>query len=266
MEKQGRLHLYPTVRGKIVLFLLIGLLVFGLYNMAASSYAQENKTINEDKETPQDPVDLIITQLITQVAPITGSILAIGFDYLRRRGIQISVDAEKYFTDSISSLAARQSKLIYEELRDNKAYWVQKDRDEYKITKEKNFPKSLGVQAKDNVFQHLTKMLTSKEFTGHARKMLGENLSELIEVAVTKNNKELTERGRNLIHDLAPLAVDSLLLLKDRDTAKNQVNEIIKEAMEAIQKNFDFEEIQFDKNFAEMFVRAELNKKLGDAT
>jgi len=106
-------------------------------------------------------------------------------------------------------------------------------------------------------------MLTSKEFTGHARKMLGENLSELIEVAVTKNNKELTERGRNLIRDLAPLAIDSLLLLKDKDTAKNQANEIIKEAMKAIQKNFDFEEIQYDTNFAEMFVRAELYKKIG---
>ena len=79
-------------------------------------------------------------------------------------------------------------------------------------------------------------------------------------------DKELTERGRKLIHDLAPLAIDSLLLLKNKDTAKNQANEIIREAMETIQKNFDFEEIQFDRNFAEMFVRAELNKKLGDVT
>jgi len=138
--------------------------------MAASSYAQENETITiKDGEPTPDPVDLIITQLLTQVAPITGSILAIGFDYLRRRGIQISADAEKYFVESISSLAARQSKWIYEELRDNKTPWIQKDRDDYKITKERNFPKSLGVQAKENVFNHLTKMLTSKEFTGHAK-------------------------------------------------------------------------------------------------
>ncbi len=38
----------------------------------------------------------------------------------------------------------------------------------------------LGVQAKENVFQYLTEMLTSKEFTGHARKMFGKNLSELM--------------------------------------------------------------------------------------
>jgi len=78
-----------------------------------------------------------------------------------------------------------------------------------------------------------------------------------------KNNQELTERDRKLITDLAPLAIDSLLLQKDKDTAKNQDNEIIKEAIKAIQKNFDFEEIQYDTNFAEMFVRAELYKKIG---
>ena len=78
-----------------------------------------------------------------------------------------------------------------------------------------------------------------------------------------KNNQELTERDRKLITDLAPLAIDSLLLQKDKDTAKNQANEIIKEAIKAIQKNFAFEEIQYDTNFAEMFVRAELYKKIG---
>ncbi len=40
-------------------------LVFGLYNMAASSYAQENNsTINEDEKSSQDTVNLIISQLI----------------------------------------------------------------------------------------------------------------------------------------------------------------------------------------------------------
>ncbi len=255
--------LYTTVRGRILLLSSIALLTFGIFNMATNSFAQELEVPFPENLTKEEILNYIILKALAQIGPVVAGGVGIGIDYLRRRGIQISADAEEYLTNSISSLAARQSKWIYEELRDNKAKWVQKDQDEYNITKPKNFPKSLGVKAKDNVFQHLTKMLTSKEFTGHARKMLGENLSELIEVAVTKNNKELTERGRNLIRDLAPLAIDSLLLLKDKDTAKNQANEIIKEAMKAIQKNFDFEEIQYDTNFAEMFVRAELYKKIG---
>jgi len=231
--------------------------------MAISSFAQELPPDNQKNESSEEIQNLIIAQLLTQVGPITAAIVGIGIDYLRRRGIQISAEAEEYFVNSISSSVANQSRWIYEELRDNKAEWTKKDR-EKNITEERAFPKSLGEQAKMNVINQLKEMLISKEFTSNTREVLSANMGQLVEIAVTQNNKKLTERGRKLIHGLAPVAVDSLLLpLKSKDEAIKKRDEIIKSAMQLITNNFNFEEIQFDKNFAEMFVRSELYKKIG---
>ncbi len=161
-------------------------------------------------------------------------------------------------------MVGNQSKWIYEQIRDNKAHWVKKDLDTFKITEERSFPKGLGKQAKDNVFKQLTETLTSEQFRKHTKETLGKNLGDLIEAAVTKNNQELTEKGRNLIRELTPLAIDSLLLLTDKDEVKKEEGKkkIIEDAMESIKKNFDFEEIMFDRNFAEMSIKAELHKNI----
>jgi len=254
---------YTTVRGRIILLSSIALITFGIFNIATNSFAQEPEIPFPENLTKEEILNYIILKALAQLGPLVAGGVTIGLDYLRRRGIQISADAEKYLTESISSLVSEKSKWIYEQIRDDKAKWDKIDKEKHNITTPKLFPKSLGKQAKDDVVAHFTKMLTSNEFTGHAKKILKDNLPELVEAAVAKNNKELSERGRNLIRELGPLAIDSLLLLKDKDTAKNQANEIIKEAMKTIRKNFDFEEIQYDTNFAEMFVRAELSKKIG---
>ena len=144
MEKQGRLSLYTTVRGRILLLSSIALLTFGIFNMATNSFAQELEVPIPENLTKEEILNYIILKALAQIGPAVAGGVGIGIDYLRRRGIQISADAEEYLTNSISSLAARQSKWIYEELRDNKAKWVQKDQDEYNITKPKNFPKSLS--------------------------------------------------------------------------------------------------------------------------
>lgn len=248
---------------KVLQFLLIGLLAFGLFNSVTSFAETQNQTKNID-DSPKNLQDLIAIQLLTQVGPITAAIVGLGIDYLRRRGMQISGDAEEYFVNSISSLVANQSRWIYKEIRDNKRVWVEKDR-EKGIIEERDFPKSLGDQAFNNVLEQLNEMLRSNEFTSNAKEILSTNVKQLIETAVTKNNKELTERGRDLISKIAPLAVDSLLLpLRTKDEMKKKQDEIINEAMKAIQKSFDFEQIQFDKNFAELFVKAKLYQKIDE--
>jgi len=237
---------------------MVGVLLFGLFNAATSVYAQEPST---NAGATKDPVDYIILQLLTQTGPIVTAVMGIGFDFLRRRGIQISAESEKYFTSSISSMVSRQSKLIYEEIRDNKAKWTQIDK-ENGIVDERDFPKSLGEEAKKNVLKHFQEMLTSDELTGRAKKILGANLPELVEIAVTDNNKKLSDTSKNLIRDLAPLAIDALLLMQDKKDVKKDPEKIVNEAINVIKKNFDFEEIVFHEDFAKLFVKAELNKKL----
>lgn len=257
VSKQGISTLYPTARGKLVLIFFAALIVFGSYNMV-SSYAQQDNT-DKDLWKPKTIQEFIIVQLLTQVGPITGGIVGIGIDYLRRRGIQISGEAEEYLVNFTSSLVARESKWIYEQLRDNSKY-----RDSLS---QGRLPLELGKEAKQRVFSHLNKMIDSKEFTGHARTILRDNLSEIIESAVAKNNKELTDRSRKLIREMAPLAVDSILLFaKDKDEIKNEKEKIINQAIESIKKSFDFEEIMFDRNFAEMFVKSTLQEKIEKTT
>lgn len=189
------------------------------------------------------------------VGPIIGGLVGIGAVYLRKRGIQISGEAEEYLVNFTSKLVSRESKWIYEQLRDNSKY-----RDSLA---QGRLPPELGKEAKQRVFSHLNSMLSSKEFTGHARTILRDNLSEIIETAVAKNNKELTDRSRKLISEIAPLAVDSILLYaKDKEEIKNEKEKIINQAMESIKKSFDFEEIMFDRNFAEMFVKSMIQNKI----
>ena len=90
-------------------------------------------------------------------------------------------------------------------------------------------------------------------------------MENAIETAVTHNNKQLTERSRNLIRDLSPLIIDAILLdYNSKDDAKNAKQKIVESAKQAIQENFDFEEILYDKKLAEIFVKSELNKRIGE--
>ena len=131
----------------------------------------------------------------------------------------------------------------------------------------KAFPKSLGKAALGNVTKELTSMLASEGFRDATKKILTDNMKNAIETAVTQNNKVLTDRSRNLIKDLTPLIIDSLLLdYNSKDDAKAAKKKIINAAAKSIKENFDFEEIIFDEKLAEIFVKSELNKKIGVVT
>lgn len=245
---------------------MVGVLLFGLFNIATSNIALgDTHEEVQTAEAVKDPVDYIILQLLSQTAPIVTAVMGLGFDFLRRRGIQISAESEKYFTSSISSMVSRQSKWIYEEMRDNKQHWDDIDKNDPKVTEIRVFPKSLGKKARDNVIEHFTKMLESDELTGHAKKILKKNLPELVEIAVTDNNKKLSVASKGLIRDLTPLAIDALLLNVDKqDVMKNEekTKKLVENAIDVIKKNFDFEEIVFHDNFADLFVKATLKEKL----
>ena len=80
------LSLYPGKKGKIFLFLTVGLIVFGLFNITTLSYAQPPVP---DSLTPHELINYAIAQGLSQIGPILAGALPLGFSYLRKHGIKI---------------------------------------------------------------------------------------------------------------------------------------------------------------------------------
>lgn len=260
-KRNSSLLPYPGKKGKIFLLLAVGLIVFGLFNMATQSYAESGVL---DSLEPADLINYAIVQGLSQIGPILAGALPLGFSYLRKHGIKIDKDAEAYFVKTIPKLVENQSRWIYEQMKDKNILKKYQEEDKKAGLPKKSFPKSLGKAALTNVTNELTSMLNSEGFRDATKKILTDNMKDLIESAVTQNNKVLTDRSRNLIKDLTPLIIDSLLLdYNSKDDAKAAKKKIIDAAAKSIKENFDFEEIIFDEKLAEIFVKSELNKKIG---
>lgn len=283
---------------KILLYVSISLIIFGTFNVV-NTFAEnesQNKTDGTNSNTQnltfeQQIIFALIEKGLSQVGPIVGGAVGLGIKFARKRGLQISAEAEEYTVKLASSFVASQSRWIYEQYRYRKDYWKQEDakrieeleknlntakeerRGEDIIDCEKKLanakrphsvPYTLGEKARDRAIADLKIELLSDEFTNIARDMLEKNLVSLVERTVTQNNKEITEKSRKIIHDLAPLAIDSLLLpMKSREEAHEKMTEIVNTAIASIRKHFDFEEMFFDENYLEIFVKAELNKRIG---
>lgn len=264
----GLLLLYPGKKGKIFLFLTVGLIVFGLFNMATQSYAASHDGINlPESLKPEDLINYAIAQGLSQIGPILAGALPLGFSYLRKHGIKIDKDAEAYFIKTVPKLVENQSRWIYEQMKDKDTLKKYQEEDKKAGLPKKSFPNSLAKKALENVTDDLTIMLTSEGFRDATKSILTKNMKNVIEAAVTQNNKVLTDRSRNLIKDLTPLIIDSLLLeYNSKDDAKAAKKNIIDAATKSIKENFDFEEIMFDENLAEIFVKSDLNKRIGNVT
>lgn len=288
------------IRDKILFYFSISLIIFGAFNIA-NSYAanetqNENNTSNSNTEKltfEEQIIFALIEKGLSQVGPIVGGAVGLGIQFARKKGLQISAEAEEYFVNLASTFVSSQSRWIYEQSR-NRGNWEEKDK-KYKkeieeklanAKKEQNeqdikkyekelekmnrqhaLPYTLGKAARDRVITDLKVELQSDEFTKTTRTMLEDNLVSLVERTVTQNNKEIAEKGRKIIHDLAPLAIESLLLpLKSKEDAQKVEKKIIEDAIDSVRKHFDFEEISFDENYLDMVVKAELNKKIGNIT
>ena len=262
------LSLYPEIKGKIFLVLTVGLITFGLFNIASQSYAQTQEGINIPTNLePKDLLNYAIVQGLSQIGPILAGALPLGFSFLRKHGIKIDQNAEAYFIKTIPSLVENQSRWIYEQMKDPDKLQEYRKMDKDAGLEERAFPKSLGAAALTEVKGSLTEMLTSDGFRKSTKSILTKNMETVIEIAVTKNNKMLTDRSRNLIKDLTPLIIDSLLLeFNSADDAKAAKEKIINDATTSIKNNFDFEEIIFDGNLVEIFVKSELNKRIGNVS
>jgi hypothetical protein len=251
----------PALKEKIFVAAAILLIGFGTVNLALSSFAQQTELLTQEESLVDRIAFIIIERLLAEVGPIVGGAVMIGIQFARKKGLVISAEAEEYFVNSAKSFVSEQSKWMYEQLRDNRKHWEGLDAGQN--VHEGGLPKSIGREAKKRVTERLLVELRSDEFTKATASLLRDNLDSLVERTVTSHNKELAVRGREIIFELAPLAVEAALLpLRTKEEIREKAQSIVDVALASIKKNFDFEEIPYDNNLAEMTIKAELRKKL----
>lgn len=241
------------LRTKILLYLAVILIAFGVFNLSTSLLATAQQA---EVGTALSTDRVIFEQVLAQIVPIVGGAIAIAVQFARKQGLRISAEAEEYFVNTAKSFVVNQSRFLYKEIRDNPQY--------REAFAQGRIPRELGEKAKTRVLEQLRVELRSDEFTKTARNMLNDNLEALIEKHVTENKRELAEKARRLLNDLAPVAVDaSLLSFNTQEEAKKNKDKIIRETLESIRKTLDFEELLLPDDDAIMRIKSELNKRIG---
>lgn len=236
-------------------------LLFGLVNVSVGEIADVNTTnafsLTRSEYVPQSLQDLIILNLLGHVGPIVGGIVTIGISFARKQGLKISADAEEYLVKSTKSFVETQSRIIYREIKNNKDY--------AEYLKQGIVPDDLKKRALESVKNQLLVEMRSDEFTKSAKIMLQDNVVPLIERSFTEHKIDMAEKRKNLLAALVPLAVDSVLLsIKSHDEARTEKDRIVGDALNILEKGFDDESILFSNDIAETYIKAELNKRIGN--
>jgi hypothetical protein len=250
-----------AIRERIFVASAILLIGFGTFNLATNTFAQQTEVPQQGDALSERVIFIIIERLLAEVGPIVGGAVMIGVQFARKKGLAISAEAEEYFVNSAKSFVSEQSRWMYEQLRDNKKHW--EDLDAGQKRHEGGIPKSLGQEAKKRVIERLLVELKSDEFTKATTSLLRENLDSLVERTVTEHNKEITNKSRQIIFELAPLAIDAALMpFRTKDEIHTNISLIVNTALESIKKRFDFEEVAYDNGLAEMTIKAALRNKM----
>lgn len=252
---ERRRSLTSRLRSNILVYFSVFLIGFGFLNLSLHGLA-----LAQQAEVPAPSsgafIETIVERLITEAGPILAGVLSLAFTYARKQGYKISGEAEEYFVKSAQSFVAKQSRLLYKQIRDNPQYSEQ--------LKQGRIPKELGAAAKKQLIEDLKVELKSDEFTKTARGMLLDNLDPLVERYVTENKKENAEKVRKLLDDLVPIAVDAALLsFKNPEEAQRNKEAIINEALKSVAKTFEFEELLVSHEDIAMRIKAGLNKRIG---
>ncbi|GKS67438.1 hypothetical protein YTPLAS73_09850 [Nitrosarchaeum sp.] len=251
---------------KYVLILSIALISFGSFNAANNVFAQSPTEspvkcvdANGNEVYCADPMNLlmlnILEQLLSTVGPIVAGAVTMGISFARKKGLQISAEAEEYFVNSAKSFVDNQSRYVFKQFMENPEYREQ--------LANGKMPQKLGKEIFQNVKSQLLVEIKSDEFTKKARNMLAENIDSLIERTLSESKKELAQRARNLLVESVPLAVDSALLyVENQEIDDEQKKEIVQKAINMVAKHFDAEYIIMSTASAKMYIEAELKKRL----
>lgn len=101
-----------------------------------------------------------------------------------------------------------------------------------------------------------------KSFTGHARHLLGRNLTSLVERMFIENTREMYDERMKLYNDLSPIVVGSELLhYKNIETAFPNKHEIVENACEKLIEIAQNNKIIISHNVMKMSVENNLNRR-----
>jgi len=251
---------------KGVLLISIVLISFGTFNVINNVFAQSTSELsvkcfdsNGIETYCAKPMDLflqnILEQLLSTVGPIVAGAVSMGITFARKKGLQISAEAEEYFVNSAKSFVENQSRYVFKQFMENPEY--------REALANGKMPPKLGQEIFQNVKSQLLIEVKSDEFTKTTRNMLIENLNSLIERTLSESKKESAQRARNLLGEFVPLAVDSAMLyVREQEINDEQKEEIVRKAMDMVAKNFDNEYLIMSAISAKMYIEAELAKKL----
>lgn len=250
---------------KVIVAVSIILISFGSVNIANNVFAQPPETSmkcfdpNGSETYCVKPMELflqnILEQLLSTVGPIVAGAVSMGISFARKKGLQISADAEEYFVNSARSFVDNQSRYVFKQFMENPEYREQ--------LAQGKMPKDLGASVFKNVKSQLMTELKSDELTNTARSMLRDNLDSLIERTLSESKSDAAKKARELLEEFVPLAVDSAMLyVKEREITDEQKSEIVKKSIGIVAKNFDNEYIIMSADSAKMYIEAELKRKL----
>ena len=254
------------------LVIAITLLGFGVFNLSNFTFAQTDNvttTLIESDDTVSFTERLIILtveQLLTIVGPIIGSVVLMFTKFLNKKGIKISQETQEYFARTASNYVQNESRFMFKQFTDKNAKHHNELRTYFTDLadgKNPSFPKEFGNAMRARTAENLKRELQSDSFSGAAKKMLKNNLTTIIETAVSKNHQETANRAKNLLVGLIPTAIDSALLYNEsKSLTKEQKEKIIDTAIESLKKNFDQEYIIMSVSTAKMYLEAELKKRI----
>ena len=102
-----------------MLVIAIGLFAFGIFNFSNTIYAQNNGNFASPTESDNDTpfqerlIILAVEQLITIVAPITGSVVLMFTQFLNKKGIKISQETQDYFAKTASDYVKNEARYMF---------------------------------------------------------------------------------------------------------------------------------------------------------
>ena len=118
---------------KGILVVSIVLISFGTFNAINNVFAQSSSELSvkcfdsSGTETYcAKPMDLflqnILEQFLSTVGPIVAGAVSMGISFARKKGLQISAEAEEYFVKSTKSFVENQSRYVFKQFMENPEY------------------------------------------------------------------------------------------------------------------------------------------------
>ncbi|MDH3779495.1 MAG: hypothetical protein OES15_01435 [Nitrosopumilus sp.] len=250
------------IKKNVMLVIAIGLLAFGIFNFSNTIYAQNNNNftspieLNNGAPFQERLIILVVEQLITIVAPITGSVVLMFTQFLNKKGIKISQETQDYFAKTASDYVKNEARYMFKQFMDvNSPYYAE--------LREGRISPKLREKVYNRTKDNLERELKSDSFSRAAKKMLKSNLETVIESAVSKNHQDTANRTKDLLTELVPIAIESALLYNENKVLNDEQKEkIIDTAMESLKKNFDQEYVIMSIENTKMYLQAELRKRI----